>query len=304
MRVVAYYSQLDVNVMRRIVGPFTTLTQRGHSFFFSHITHPDRIETGNYQLIFLPNWVYGGKLPKAQGEYVYDLTDARLLDNEDAVNVIKQCHHITVPTKTLAALAKPFCTSVHVLPSLIHAEWFYSTPQPRPDVPIVACVGNFPWSTILDPLTEALKEHSDVRVVSDDEEFCKQLPAKRWAYVAADPQWYPKMVRSAYLALFPGERREMDPGPIKEFALWSVPAIAGSAWSEEVKHGETGIIADKKDGFLKAFRLLTDNDRVRVKLGSAAREAARTSTVVRGADTWARSVAKFCPTSVSSQTLK
>ncbi len=165
-------------------------------------------------------------------------------------------------------------------------------------------VGSYNWALVLDALLAALKEFPDVLVVTTSEELFAQLPEKRRAFVQPDVHFYPKILRSCYLGIFPGERRELDPGPIREFGLLGIPVIAGPAFGEEVKHGVTGLLVHDRDAFLKSFRLLTNDDRVRSRMGNEAQASARSFTAVRGADSWLRSVGKACPTSLPPQTIR
>lgn len=122
MRLIAYYHHLDANVMRRAIGPISVLSTRGQQTFYSHLTDPVQMASGNFQLVILPNWSWDGKLPEINGHYCYDLSDAALLQDEKALNVLRQCQSAMVPHATLAKLVKPFCPDVWVQPSLVHAE--------------------------------------------------------------------------------------------------------------------------------------------------------------------------------------
>src|SRR5579862_8889166 len=113
MRLVAYVQALSPTMLRRIIAPFSTLAARGINAHFTTTSDPYALETANYNLIFLPDWYWeGGRLPKAQGEYVYDLSNANALKEESVLNVIQQCQHVTVPTASIGKLVKPFCNHV------------------------------------------------------------------------------------------------------------------------------------------------------------------------------------------------
>jgi hypothetical protein len=219
------------------------------------------------------------------------------------VNLIQQCQSVMVPTKTLATLVKPFCSHVVVEPSTVHADWFFGQAQKRPNFPVVACVGNFDWSIILPTLLEALKEHQQVMVATTNIQLYNDLPEKRRMFVGGDVTLYARLMRTVYLALMPGERRDIDPGPIHEFGLFGVPSIVGPAWAEDVRHGVNGLVAGSPQSFRRAFDLLTTKDAVRGRLGSAAVVAAREHTAVRRADRWYSAVAKLCPSAAVSTTL-
>ena len=125
MRIIAYYNLLDANVIRRVVGPLSVLSQRGKNTYYSHVGSPIGIESGNAQLIILPNWVWDGELPRIAGEYCYDLSDTELLSDEKVISLIEQCSYVMVPTKTLATLVKPYCPRILVQPSTVkgHQPW-------------------------------------------------------------------------------------------------------------------------------------------------------------------------------------
>lgn len=312
MRLTAYVQYLNPSTLRRIVAPFSTLASRGHQVHFTHTSDPYALETANYNLIFLPDWAWEGKLPKAQGEYVYDLSNAELLREQAVINIIQQCQHVTVPTSTIGKLVKPFCNHVVETPSLVASEVFFAQAQKRPPFPIVACLGDFEWSLIQAPLLEALQEFSDVHVVTTNPTLYAALPEKRRAFVSLEISMYPKYLRSCYLALFPGERRTVDPGMIHEFGLFGVPSIVGPAFAEDIQPHtgnhtagpKTGMVADSPESFLAAFRKLTADDGYRARLANAARTSAREHTAVRGADAWLHTVAKFCPTVTQSPILR
>jgi hypothetical protein len=304
MRLIAYYRQIDPSMMRRVAAPLSTLSQRGHHTHFSVILSPQQMETANYNVILLPNWAVEVSLPRAQGSYVYDLSDAALLSDSRVQFTLGQCQAVIVPTETMATLVKPYCSRVAVIPSMVHSEWLLSAKVKRPPVPMIACLGNYPWDQLSEPVAEILAEEPQVRIVTNHPDFFRSLPAKQRLFVENSADAYPYVVRGSFLALFPGERRETDPGPIAEFNLYGVPVIAGSAWSTEVEHNSTGMIARSPQQWADYTLRLIRDDVLRRRLGNSAQDSARKHSAVRCADSWLASVQKLCPSSVALTTLR
>jgi hypothetical protein len=263
------------------------------------------METAGHRLILLPNVSYPGKLPIPHGEYIYDLSDASLLQNPNVVNVIRQCAYVTVATKEMEDLVKPFANKVQYLPSTIHAEWlkWAAKPQP-PDRPTIACIGNFAWELITEPLLAAMKEFPQVCVVTSDAQLFERLPEKRRWFYNVDVQFYSQVMRRCFLGIVPGEHRHLDPGIIYEYGLFGIPVIAGPAWRQEVSDGDSGFIASSPEQFVSRFRKIMADDHRVSGMGSAAFAVARKHTAVRLADDWLRAIQKLCPTGISTTTLK
>jgi hypothetical protein len=304
MRLISYYRQIDPNLMRRVIGPLSVLSQRGHHASFSITMSPERIEVANYHIIILPNWAIDVSLPRAQGAYIYDLSDAALINDERVQFTLSQCQAVMVPTDTMATLVKPYCSRVGVVPSMVHADWFYSAQVKRPQVPMIACLGNYAWDQVGDALLDILKAEPEVKVVTNHPDFFRTLPVKQRLFIENSADAYPYVVRGSFLALFPGERREIDPGAIAEFNLYGAPVIAGPAWSAEVEHNVTGLVARSPQQWADHLLRLMADETLRRRLGNAAQASARAKTAVRMADSWLSSVSKLCPSSVVLPTLR
>ncbi len=297
MRVIAYYDAMTFPVVRRLIGPLSVLSQRGHQCFFQHISDLRQIDTAGYHLIFLPDAQVrlGTRLPDLQGLYVYDLSDPTLLKKDECVEVIRQCHAVTVPNETMAAIVKPFCGRVKVIPSLVHAETFLRA-RPIPfQRPIIACVGDHDWNLIAEPLKDALKQLPSNVTVATDSRFLAEFLGKRAILYPIDLQTYPALCRSSFLALLPRDKSDRDTVWAYEFGLCGVPAIASPAYRDVIVHKETGMIANVSHQWIEYLTALVTKERARSMLSAGAVAEAREKSATRQADHWLHSIKRLLP---------
>lgn len=299
MRFIAYYDRPNLSAIRRLIGPLSTLATRGHAAFFKLESSLQHIETANYHLIFLPNWSYRGRLPQAQGLYVYDLSDPDLLQDDNVLNVIGQCHAVTVPSEGLASVVRPFRSHVRVVPSLVTADLFMRAqplygPEDRRDA-FVACFGDHDWGMIAEPLQNALRQlPNTIRVLTDDPALKDRL-GDRALLVELSPQMYPRLVRSCFLGLLPRVKDDHDPIWAYEMGLCGMVCIGSPAYRQAILHQDTGFIAASSDQWTDLIVKVATSDAIRTRLGREAQAHARQFTTVRGADAWLKSISKFLP---------
>lgn len=295
MRIVAFYRTYDLNTLRRLIGPLSVLSQRGHQSFFQLVSDVREMQVANYHLIFLPNWAVPlhQHLPPAQGVYVYDLSDPDLLLKEEVVHTISQCQVVTVPAPGLVPIVKAFCPRVKVVPSLVHAELYLRAIPLDFAHPTIACVGNHDWELVAEPLKDALKTSLPNAHVLTDNMPLKNYLADRAGFAAVDTTTFPSIARSVSLALLPRKSDDRDTGWANEFGITGTPVIASPAYGDVVDDGETGVIARNADQWKKAVVRVMQDDKFRVRISMGIQADARRNTTVRGADAWLAAMKKF-----------
>ena len=303
MRFIAYYDRPNLSVVRRLITPLSTLSARGHSAFFQLESTLKYIETANYQLIFLPNWSYRGQLPTAQGIYIYDLSDPELLKDDGVLNVIGQCHAVTVPSEGLAKVVRPFRAHVRILPTLVNAELFlraqpFYPPAGNPEHEhdsFIGCFGDHDWEMIVKPLSVALKQlPSTVRVMTDSV-LLRDALRDRVVYTELNPQLYPRLARTVFLGLLPRAKDDHDPVWALELGLCGVTCVGSPAYKDTILHNDTGFIAASSEQWSDLITRVYADYTLRSRIGQQAQSHARQFTVVRGADKWLKSIQKFLP---------
>lgn len=297
MRLIAYYEAMSLSVVRRLIGPLSVLSQRGHQCFFQHISDLREMDTGNYHLIFLPDAQarLGTRLPDTNALYVYDLSDPNLLNKSECLEVLRQCHACMVPVEGMVAQVRPFCPRVKVIPSLVSSEIFLRA-RPVPfQRPVIACVGDHDWSMIADPLEQVLKTLPPEVIVATDSDLLITLLGKRAVPFPVDLQTFPALCRSVFLALLPRAKNDRDTAWANEFGLCAVPCIASPAYRDVIDHKVTGMIANVSTQWSDYVSALFSNEKLSRILGVAACSAAREKSATRQADHWLHSVKRFLP---------
>lgn len=307
MRIIAYYQLLTVPLMRRIVAPFSVLSQRGEQTVFNYLASVEQLKQAQYDLVLLPNYLSLEALPPIAGQYVYDLTDAALLTHDACVQTLSQCSGVLCATDAIAKRVKAFNPRVVVAPSSTHSEWLFAVPAGTSALPLLACLGLFDFAPYVAALRQVLQQVPQLRILTDSTTLLNELPSGRIEGVAPDINSYPGIIRAADVAFAPGLERLTDPGMLYDYQLAGIPIVAGPAWAAEItdRRGQrAGRVAHSPEAVTAQLTLLLTRPSVRSQLGARAQANGRAHSATLQADAWLTRVRKLCPTARALATLR
>lgn len=287
-RVRAYSFGLTPSFLRRVIGPSSVQSQRGHHTHFSVISDVGQVEPGGLQATLLADWVQPVRLPESEGAYVFDCSSKAVLEHPLAQRLMAACVGTLVPTEELGVLARAYALTVRVSPTLIHSDWLFSVRILRPERPILYVDADGALEQ-LDMLREYAKRCPEVLLYTTSRELAEALPGRGVWYQETVAEW-PHLVRSAFLAYFPTSETTTDPIRAYEFALCSTPSVLGSGLA--AKAG-LGIAATSSEKALDQLTKLTQDDARRTRIAIRDLAVAKTLTAVQGADAWERQLDKL-----------
>lgn len=115
---------------------------------------------------------------------------------------------------------------------------------------------------------------------------------RKWIPVNMQPRAYYATMRMDFgLAPLAGAKFDESKSAIKviEYGALGIPSVASDfgPYPDFIRHGENGFLARTEDEWLEYMSLLASDERLREKMGAAARESARERTIGRHWQEWA-----------------
>lgn len=289
MNILALYTQKTLSLLRRVLGPYSVLAQRGYRFAFQSVP---TFESGvslayGYDLTVLPNWNLSEEEVDLLRDvsrrrlFCYDLSDPALLQKETVREALACCRVVSVPNQFLAKEVKAAISYAHVrvvvLPSVIDVPYFMTAHtkarfQGEEGVPTIGCFGPHDWSLVQAPLQRLREKGGHFHVIGDYGaahslgELCEPV---QMSFAS-----YPSLLRRTLFGLCPreGHSGEETIWPF-EYGILDRPCIASadSAYSSVCDRDGTRLVMSRdEDGWEMAIRLFLTDSRLRARYGHQA----------------------------------
>ncbi len=296
MHILAFYRETTLSIVRRVMSPFSVLTDRGHSFsFLAHPTFDSSIVHG-YHACVLPNIIFDDSeyesYQKAVDQnqlFIYDLSEPLLLESERVVETLRLATAITVPNAYLASEVKYAApgSRVHVLPTPVHIPYMMQGNRgAAPQFRYIACFGPHAWHLVRAALEEITKIYAHIHILGDAHarEELGELVSPLEVLV---DNW-PLTVRHALMALLPQEGLSgEDTVWAYEYGILSRAIITtpASSYSRLLPKG-AALYADDTSSWVRAIRTLIRDEKSRSELGNMLFREANLARSTKLADAW------------------
>lgn len=291
----------DVASTRYRLGQFKSgMAEQGVSLTFLRADQfCEWITLSNYDLVILQkrlmrvSWVR--RLRANCRRLIYDVDDAiwephgkphswwtRVRTNYRLRATASAADACTAPNKVLADHLRPYAKRVDWIPMALDGQTWFPSETRRPGPLRVGWAGAPPNLSYLKELSQVLHEIQNLRPTVEVIIYCGNPPEwthpVRSTYHPYSPGTEPAVVRSFDIGLLPLPSDAFAAGksPIKaiQYAACAVPCIASpvGATCELVENGVTGITPASLNEWRDALLHLIDDEVLRRKMGSAARE--------------------------------
>lgn len=311
MRVLALYVEQTLGMLRRVVFPFSVLSQRGYSFSFQQTFSFDPAIAYGHDMIVLPNWILTEQELPAYLEaarertFVYDLSDPNLLENEWVRQTLTGARLVTVPNeylqKEVRALPGMAMTKVVVTPSVVDPQYFatayHGETHYSPETIVIGCFGPHDWELVLPALTELREKRPQVQIVGDG--YAQKVLGELIHVEDLNPGTYPDLLRSCTFGLCPREGLTgHDTIWALEYGILCKPVIASadSFYARVLGKDAAQLVPSRaEDKWLEAIRLWIRDARARAWAGNLAFQVANAQRATQQAKVYQRMFEQMLP---------
>lgn len=209
---------------------------------------------------------------------------------------------VTVSTEPLAEIMRKFNPNTIVLPNFVDED-VLKIPRPNNPQLVVGWAGGHThredFKVIGEALDRMMVKNPDVRFMTIGANYASNLPARR----VTARRWVPS-VKKVYrhvsqfdIGLAPLEENVFNDSKshikVLEYAALGMPVVASpvTPYSKFVEHGVTGFLARTEDEWYSFIAMLINDDDLRLKMGTAARNKARMFTIQANLEMYRRAYA-------------
>lgn len=224
---------------------------------------------------------------------------------ENLTRNIQLADRVTCTTPALAKLLSQWNDDVRVVPNFI-PQWLTEHERPKRERFTVGWMGSathlMDWDTAANEVRRFVNRNPqlDFKIIGAEYNDWLKLPKDR----VVETGWFPK-VEDCWRAI------DFDIGiaPLKphvfnrsksaikfmEYSALGIPTIASDVgpYSDNIKHGETGLLVKRDHEWSKYLRMLTEDHDMREELGRNAKEWAKTQTLEGNIDQWMKALCEW-----------
>lgn len=308
MKVLALYVQRTLPIVRRVIAPFSVLTNRGHAFYAQQVASFTPGIALAYDAVVLSNWILDDQeialLHEMRGERscIYDLSDPALLQVEQVRTTLEACQLVTVPNTYLEREVRPYNTRVAVLPSTYDLTYFMigrNMARPSSSQPVVGCFGPHDWHLVKDALGVLREKHPHVTILGDTSAY--QALGKDLVYpVDVNVDTLPGLLYSCTFGLCPmdGDKGQDTIWGLEYGTLYKPVIVANnSPYARVFRSGSCLTVARPQETseWVTVMERLLDDAVVRANLGKWAFTLANAQRATKVADVYLRCYQKMLP---------
>lgn len=235
VKVLSLCTTRTLPLIRRVIAPFSVLTQRGYTFYFQEIPSFDPVISYGYDVTLLHQWVFDEEMlavfarVSRERAFVYDLADAALLHIPEVQETLHLATLVTVANEYLLKEVRPFNSRTRVIPSMLDVSYYFTgrTKEKRSAVPIVGCFGPHDWSLVQEAIRVFQQRHPQVRFIGD--RYAAEQLGELILSVEVSPLTYPTLLHQCWCGLCPLDGYQgIDLIWGLEYALMNRPVITAS----------------------------------------------------------------------------
>ena len=257
MKILTLYTQRTLPLLRRVLAPYGTLSERGHAFSSMMVnSFSDAMGLSySHDLTVLPNWVLTPQEVEAMWRLVqnggrtfaYDLSDPSLLQEEIVRQTLSLCRLITVPNEYLKREVSLLHTGARVLvtPSTLDTNYFMSgrlsrlTDIPPTGAAIIGCFGPHDWHIVHGSIATFKQKHPHILFFGD--EPATQILGDLVTPVRLTLDTYPALLNACTFGLCPYDgNRGQETIWAHEYGILYKPVIASTESPYPKELGSSG----------------------------------------------------------------